>query len=400
MYRRAITVLLVALIAFPIFQAIRTWGHVDVQTLATKYTNSQYCLTGYRIEHGTDALTPEYASYCGRGETFSGNIDDPDLYTFAGWNYIRGADPSSINFEVQPLVKYFFGLSELLFGTPLVLQWCMGVMLLALVYLLARMVLPEPLSLLPSAALAWDGLFREQVSASYVDLGETVLILLFLYLLIRAVRSRNFAPAMVVMGGVALAKSFSIGIVLASVSFVWLYGTHRQLVWSYYRAAWVAVATYLVGYIGFFIHHGNLLDFFRLHLNVIRLYKSYVPEYPKGEVFRILFADKWRQWYGAHALIPAPGWSLLWPVSLMLTFGAPFIRKLRAEPEILLHLTWIFVYLAFISLRLVFPRYVLPVLPSFYIVAVAVLANFSHFATVKLWYTKSPTTKTWSVPLQ
>lgn len=382
-----LSLVLLSLTLIPFVYGLRlgssTW---DMLAISTQYQTSQYCLTGYRMQHATDALSPSYAKFCGDGTVFTGNLGDPELYTLAGWKYVQGADPASINFETQPLTKYLFGLSQFLFHTPLVVQWLGGLTLLALMYFIARPLLPAPWVFLPALVMSWDGLFREALTLSYVDLVETVFVTGFLLSLPSAVsKKRGYWLPMIFLGLVALSKSFSVGLVLAAVSLVWLTFLGREIILGYLRVLWVALVTYLVGYAGFFAHHPDPRDFLELHLNILRLYKSYVPEYPKFEIFRIIFAGRWREWYGTRGLIPAPGWSLAWPVSLALTAIAAATKTFRTHMAVSLHFTWVIFYLVFISLRLVFPRYLLPILPSLYLLASVALVNLFGFATVKLW---------------
>jgi len=345
---------------------------VDVNSLVDKYRTSQYCLSGYRDQHGWDSLTPQYSYYCGDGIEFTGNLDDPELYTLAGWEYVRGADPASLNPELQPLGKYLFGLAILVFKTPLPVQYLSLAFVLIFTYLLARRLLPPVLSLIPPALLLTQGLIQEQLTNPYLDLFQTAAILGYLYFFPR----RHLAA--VLLGVVALSKSFSIGILLAVVSALYLYLFDRRQLLPYLRSLWLSLVVYFVGYTMFFLAGHSPQDFAKLHLAILRLYRSYVPEYPKFEIFRIIFTGRWREWYADHTLIPAPNWSLLWPLSLVGSLFALFFRRHR---QILLHLSWIICYLLFLSLRLPFPRYIIPILPSLFILAIYPAYTFSRRLT-------------------
>jgi len=334
----------------------------DISRLHTQYSTSQYCLQEYQEQHGWDKLSSQYQELCTQEELFNGNINDPELYTLAGWEYVHGADPTSINPETQPIGKYLLGLSILIFGTPIVMQYISLTIILIFTYLISRRIMSKWLAIIPSLFILSDQLFTTQLIDPYLDLTTTALILIYLYFF------RRPKLAMVMLGLVALSKSFSLGIILALTSSIYLLITDRSKISRYLRLSWISILTYLTGYTMFFVYGHNLLDFAQLHLNIIRLYKSYVPEYPLGEVFRIIFVGQWQEWYGDFSLIKVNDWSFLWPISLAVSFLALFIKKFRANKTILLHLTWIIIYLSFISFRLVFPRYLLPILPSMYIV--------------------------------
>jgi len=132
----------------------------------------------------------------------------------------------------------------------------------------------------------------------------------------------------------------------------------------------VAVITYLFGYTMFFVAGHTLLDFLTLHVNTLRLYRSYVPEYPKGEIFRIIATGQWRTWWGDKGLVPSPFYTPLWTIGLVSALYLALCRQVRQHHVLILHLVWVFLVLGFISLRLVFPRYLLPLLPSLYLLLV------------------------------
>lgn len=332
---------------------------------AAEYSYSQYCLRGFRDQYRLDEHYPEYAGNCADGSEFRGNIDDPELYTLAGTHYLRGESPASINWELQPLVKYLFGLFSF---NPLLVQYLFAAGIVILLIKQFRLI-----GLIASLIFFLDGLTREQLSHTYLDLGQTFFILLFFYLLSSFQSGKDkIWPAMAALGAVALSKSFSVGLVVGGVGGVYLLLANKKLLKKYLYSLWLAVAVYILGYTAFFFYHPPL-DFVTLHLDILRYYKSYVPEYPKGEIFRLIFTGQWRTWWDGNGLIPAPNWSLLWPVSLTAFAYAGLSRLHRRHPDLLPHLLWVGIYLLFISLRLVFPRYLLPILPSLYLILTSVI---------------------------
>ena len=352
---------------------------VDLNTLSAAYRSSQYCLSDYRAQHRIDQLLPEYSRECDANPQFLGNIDDPELYTFAGERYLEGKSPASLNWESQPLTKYLFGLSSALFGTPLPIQFVLALLTLIVLYYLARSLLPPYLSLIPPILLALDPLFRDQLVRPYLDLSVTFFALLWLLYLGQRDRAKWYLGG-IILGALALSKSFSLGILAAVLGLI----TAPR---AYLKTLAVAVITYLFGYTMFFVTGHTLLDLLTLHVNTLRLYRSYVPEYPKGEVFRIIIIGAWRTWWGDKGLVPSPFYTPLWTIGLVSALYLALCRQVRKHHLLFLHLVWVFLVLGFISLRLVFPRYLLPLLPSLYLLLVVgvknLLASIFRFATVK-----------------
>lgn len=302
-----------------------------------------------------------HSQYCVPVCEYRGNIDDPELFTLAGWDYLQGHDPSDINWELQPLTKYIFGVSTYLFGNPAIAQLILGAILLY--------VVGKHYFLLPVILLLIDNVFLEQLTRPYLDLSQTLLIQIFILALLGLSQAKkNLVITAIILGLIALAKSFSVGILAFIFGIVYLSVFNKKYLASYIQSSLISVFVYLLGYSVFFYHHRNPLDFFTLHIDILRLYKSYVPEYPKGEIFRLIYQGEWLKWYGDHGLIKIPEWTIFWPISITTSVLGILISKIRNNPKVMIHIIWIILYLSFVSLRLVFPRYLLPILPSAYIV--------------------------------
>ncbi len=330
------------------------------------YKYSQYCLIEFRKQFSLDTHYPEYSRNCSDGTEFRGNIDDPELYVLAGQHYMRGESPAAINWELQPLTKYFFGM----FGQyPWLVQYLYALGVFYLLYMLSKQILLRSnvfVHLIPGVLFLTDHLTMEQLNNPYLDLGQTFFILLFVYYLWRYLATNHGVSFVaLVLGLVALSKSFSIGILLGLFSIISIYLIDKNKLGKYLKSLYISVVVYLLGYAAFFVYH-KPQDFITLHIDILRYYKSYVPEYPKGEIFRIIFTGQWRTWWDNHDLISVSTWSILWPISLLSSI-ALINQKRSQNPLILMSSIWIGVYLLFVSLRLVFPRYLLPILPVAYL---------------------------------
>jgi len=330
------------------------------------YKYSQYCLIEFRKQYSLDTHYPEYSRNCSGGTEFRGNIDDPELYVLAGQLYMQGESPTAINWELQPLTKYFFGMFA---QNPLVVQYLYALGIFYLLYKLSKQIFLHGnvyVHLTPGILFLTDRLTLEQLNNSYLDLGQTFFILLFVYYLWRYLATNHLVSFVALgLGLVALSKSFSIGILLGIFSIISIFVLDKKLLGKFFRSLYITAAVYLIGYAAFFLYH-QPQDFITLHIDILRYYKSYVPEYPKGEIFRIIFTGQWQTWWGNHDLIRVNDWSVLWPISLLSSIVL-IKRKLRQNPLMFMSLIWVGLYLLFVSLRLVFPRYLLSILPFLYL---------------------------------
>jgi hypothetical protein len=378
-YQKILSYLLLAIILlrFCWVVAFRAdWAVPSQAKLSRSYEYSQYCLTGLRDQFGLDKLIPEYTEHCSSGAEFRGNIDDPELYVLAGSQYVRGVDPSAISWELQPLTKYLYG-AVMSFGiAPLVVQWLMFTLLLSTIYLLGRRLGMEKYqALLAPALLSFDSLIYEQLTRPYLDLTQTALITLTLYLLLRFVKKEvNLLPFAIVLGLVSLSKSFAMGGVLTLVAGIIIVLYRREMIATYLKSLCLTLCVYLLGYTMFFARHGIFnLDFINLHITILKFYKNYVPEYPWGEIWRVLMLGEWRTWWGAKGYQRVGEWSIWWPIGTVTMIPVFLTSKLEAKAPTIILLTWTVIYLLFASIRLVFPRYLLPILPEIYLFSVIML---------------------------
>lgn len=357
-------------------------GMITLPVRAADYTTSQYCLQGYRAQFALDQRFPEYANLCGDGATFTGNIGDPELYELAGDLYLTGASPTALNWELQPLGKYLIGVSRRLTGSGQMITVGAGIGALILLVLIARQGgLSWRVASVPSLLLALDALFRAHLFVPYLDMQVTFWATLSLYLLGRAWKA--YPLIMIVLAALALTKSFSLGAVAWGAGVIYLCVAHPGEWRRYLKATLLIPPLYLLGYSAFFRTH-SLADFLDLHILIIKFYRAYLPEYPWGEVWRTLTVGEWRSWWGDKGLLPVPEYSWLWPLATLGWIIAMLRYAARRQPTVLLHSIWIGMYLLFASVRLVFPRYLLPVLPSLYYLLVFELGSIirgwhSHF---------------------
>lgn len=329
------------------------------------FTNGSYYTSKFNFNR-TESLY-DHSQYNINKNSFSGYIEDPDLYSLAGVRYLKGEDPTNINFELQPLTKYLFGLSILLTGNTAYFQTGTGIILLLVLYKIGRSVFPiKTLALIPPLLLSLDLLFKEQLIIPFLDLFQTLTIQLFLLSLLSSVKNGSYVWPMFWLGVIALSKSFLIGVSVFFCGFSFIILKNRLTAADYIRSIWISVLTYLAGYSVYFSHH-NAIDFLKLHVDIIRLYRSYVPEYPKGEIFRIIITGDWKRWFGDFGYAKTTQWTFLWPVGLLGTILSVLSLMKRMNDSILLLSLWTTGYLVTISLKLVFPRYLLPVLPEFYL---------------------------------
>jgi predicted membrane-bound dolichyl-phosphate-mannose-protein mannosyltransferase len=294
-------------------------------------------------------------------------MQDEDLYAYAGWHYLTTGKLDRVNIEHPPLGKYLIGLSVLIFNNQNIGQIFWGVLAITLLYFLSKKYLRSPsLNLVVVLLLTQEKLFKEQITHSLLDIILLVFLLMFLLLLTNKKQADKKAiPQGIVLGTIASIKYPSIAAVIFAVWLVFKFINKKnlqQLIKNTVVLTVTAGTVFLLTYIPFFIKNPNPLNFIRLQEKALRIHLSYVPEYPKFQVFNVLLFDRWLSWWGEKDFIETGYWNIFWPIATIV-FLASLIKPKKLLPIKLCSLF----YLLFLSSRLFFPRYLFLLLPFLYL---------------------------------
>ncbi|OGY18470.1 MAG: hypothetical protein A2900_03590 [Candidatus Chisholmbacteria bacterium RIFCSPLOWO2_01_FULL_50_28] len=306
----------------------------------------------------------------GKGYEFFGNMPDEDLYAFSALEYVSGKNPVQVNYENPPLAKYLLGISYLVFGNILVVQFIASFGILLLTYLLTRHhFLLSPIAFLPPLLLVVDPLFVKASTTVNLDLIQLFFALVALYLLTLRQRSPFLLFFLgCAIGGIMASKVFFVGLLLLVYSsfVLWLNRTPRLL--SSIVPVFIGCLLVYLGSYAVYFAYRSPSDFLKLHIDIIRLYRSYLPEYPWFEIWRILLVGQWRTWFAKPSIQPVAEYWLGWPIAAVLSGSLLLSRRaLRLPwPPSTILLGWALAYLLFQSVHVVFPRYLLLVLPILY----------------------------------
>lgn len=349
---------------------------VIVRQLVT-FSNSPFQSTNYR-ELNDIWLHSQYNLE--KGWEFYGNMSDEDLRSLAALEYIKGKDPSRVNFEDPPLAKYLFGISEVFLGNILIIQYLFSSGVLIITYLISERVgFSKILSIAPLLLLAFDPLFIERSQGVNLDMPQLFFILMAFFLLIREPESkREFMALGLAIGMVMASKVFFAGLLLLAfiMLVIWLRRKAHKIL-SLLTVIFVSFAFYLFSFSVYFFYHG-IFDFFLLHIKILRMYRSYLPDYPWFEIFRIIILGKWKTWFAEPIIQPVKEYWIAWPISAFMTLMLllrVMSNRYRLEKPIYILLGWVVVYFLFQSIHVVFPRYLLAALPFLYILSTYFFKN-------------------------
>lgn len=300
------------------------------------------------------------------------SIGDDGLYTYAGWEYIHGKDPSLLNAETPPFGKYLIGLSEIIFKNQNVFALLSGLLVLAGLYILSKIIFKDTiLALIPVMLISAESLFYSQLRAPFLDtLYLGLLLLVFIFVL-----KEKFLYANIFLGLMAATKSSaSIFLLVPAVIIAYLfYMKDYNKIKKFLIFLPASILVFLLTYTRYFLLGHNLREFLGLQKWIFTFYETGAKGTP-GAVWQILLSGKWPTWWGQVESVSE--WNILWPLSLVAVvyYLSTVISKRRQYRSSLFGL-WILAYLIFLSLIPVFPRYLLLILPFMYILAVWVLSK-------------------------
>ncbi len=293
-------------------------------------------------------------------------ISDDKIYFASGVLYARGEPPTKFNFQHPPLLKYLFGWSTILFGSPFPIQIFFSLAFIFLVYFLAFLVFKNRLvAFLAVCFLFLDPVFWETSHLTLLDVGQVVFALAFLILFF-------FYPKRIFLQGVFLGFLFASK--FWSVSFLYFAFLVFYIIWFFKDKSFVKSLPILIFvsflvfssfYINYFLSGNSLFDFLFLQARTVKFMLTHNNTNNFGNLFLLFISGHYLSWWDGGIWVKSQFWNPIWPISFLASIFLAF--KLSKNKK-----AWfIFIFPAFYFLvnltNTAFTRYILFVLPFLYI---------------------------------
>lgn len=289
-------------------------------------------------------------------------VSDSFLYTYVGYKYVQGENPSLLNPEHPPLAKYLIGYSILLFSN----EHMIGIMIaiLSLVFIgvisfqLYGSLLGSSFAILLTSLFP---LFTDQIiNGPQLELYQLFFFLittLFILLLIKKKNIFYSAGAGIFFGMLLSTKTLLPFLALFSIwLIVSLWKRWKELFLIFFLGAITFSATYYV----FFIQGGTFKSFLGLQKYIVTYYgHSGIPflEF-LGNDLRLIFTGWWKFWDEGRTVSAYSEWNLLWP--LIFLVGTYKLKIQWTKYQHSHFLIWFVIfYNVFVFIVPVFPRYLL-----------------------------------------
>ena len=303
------------------------------------------------------------------GNNYKTIIHDENFDAVNGYMYVSQTEMNKTVYDHPPFGKFLIGLSILLTGNQNIIQIFVSFFTLVAFYYLSKDLLKsQTLALFSSLILSLEPLFREQVSTSLLDQDLLLLLTLALLSTLKSLKNRKWIIASLIsLGFFSSIKFPANSVVLITTIFIFYLLLQRSdLIKAFIKYFIIIPIIYFILYIPF-IDKPSLAKFIDLQIFAAKWHKSHLPDYPKFEIFRLMIFNSWRTWWGAEPFVKVPYFHFGWPLSFM-SLILVFFQKLTQEIKLII--IWCLLYLALSSLRVVFPRYLLLLLPFLYLILI------------------------------
>lgn len=297
-------------------------------------------------------------------------LSDSDIHIASGYLYIKGNDPVQYNFQHPPLMKYLFGLSIVLFHNPYVVQVMMGCLLIAATYMLAIKMFHHAVTATVAALLLTiDPLFLYLSGQALLDLGQSVILLLYIYSILYL--RKKYIVQGIFLGLFAASKFWAP--VLLFVPLFMMYAWYKKQLNIKYFISHLIIACFVFSLMYFktFIDHRGVFNIVFFELKTVKYWLNHSVASQFGASLFLFFTGFMQSWWGKKSIAHSDTWSILWPASLIVLLGSAytFVRKRIINEQALLTIIPI-LYLCYLGAQAPFTRYFILILPLTYILFV------------------------------
>lgn len=301
-------------------------------------------------------------------------IPDEFVYSYAAAEYLRGVNPVLLNAEQPPLGKYLIGVSQNIFNNDRTISFIFNIGCLIALFILGSIVLKDGLvSLLIVYLFSLEKLFMAQaIYAPLLDNIQLFFILLSFIFFTQIQKKPVYLFFSMISLGLVMSTKFYLTGILIVIS--WLLSTFFtekgkiiRVIVKIAASSIFAIVTMMFVYFPMFMHGDNLRRFFGVqkwmysfHLNKF----NFQPD----KFFGLVLFNKWHN-PGSSGANFSVDWQITWPLVFINSLIILFLRRksLSKDWYMIPIAFWVVVYSLSVVNSNVVPRYLIPILPFWYI---------------------------------
>lgn len=342
-------------------------------------------------------------------------IDDATLYQVAGYRLTSEWEYYTINPEVPPLGKYFYGWSIQLFGNPYLATIPLYLSAVTLFFLLAQLFFRKPsnssanktkptdptlLAMIATTLFAALPLLLGHLGDTLLDLPQLIGVFLFLLGImymgetpsVKTDRSKLSRPLLLgtVLAAIGLGWFVSVkigffAVALVGSAVIYLFRT-RQLLWLIPVGIGAGVF-YLLVYLPFFFTGGSIAEFLSSQKWMLAFYLegNEATRQVYGTILPMLFAGMTIGWWEDASWSRVAEWTIFWPVlaaSPLIAQAIPGIRHSLENNKRWFLLAYFLLMIASLAYVPLFTRYVILILPIGILFLTAILQKLPRWVWI------------------
>ena len=289
-------------------------------------------------------------------------LSDQDIYAATGVLYLRGGDPAFENFEHPPLGKYLFGLSTQITGNPLIVQLIWGLIaLLFLVMITVDVTKSRFFGLIAGLGLLIDPLFQNILGVTLLDLGQSALLLVYLYYFTKNPNSIVNGVILGLLGSLKFPAAAMFIVGLITTSHIYNKKLSKEYILHLLLAAFIFALTYAQSFI---LRGGN----FNIIWHVLRMGRFFV-DHSTASFFgasAILYVSGWwKTWWDDYGWMRSELWTPIWPLGMVIGIMQRSFWGIIPTA-----------YLIYLGVQAPFPRYFMIIVPFVYLILASSVQNF------------------------
>lgn len=289
-------------------------------------------------------------------------ISDSFLYSYVGYKYSMGSNPSLLNPEHPPLAKYLIGYSILTFGG----EHIVGIGIAFFVLLLVAIISFQISRSLYKSSFAFSitsffPLFTDQIrNGPQLEIYQLFFFLLLVHFLLMWEKKKKYIfgiGAGVVFGMLLSTKTLLPFLTLFSIWLLVAFWKEWKLLLSIFL---LGAISFCLTYFSFFTHGGTMRSFLGLQKYIVTFYGHASIPYSEflGNYLRLIFTGWWKFWDSSRTVSFYSQWNLLWPIIFVVGMYKLRMQWIKYSSSHLL-IWFIIFYNVFVFIIPVFPRYLL-----------------------------------------
>lgn len=309
-------------------------------------------------------------------------IGDDGLFSYIGYGLINGASLTGFNTETPPLGKYLIGLSIVMFKNPAYYALFFGIGSLFFFYVLAKGLLGAKIfALFAVAFLLVDPLLINQFWRAWVDIIQLFFLMLNLFFFFMLLRSKaKSANILSFICGVSLGlfaetkPPVLLPIIIFLESALFIYKKKIRIILLFIIGLLVGI---ILPYSKFFLDGNSFLDFIKLNKYVIAFYLKSQVVVHKDAIWQTIFLGKFPNISGS-SFTSVSEWWIMWPIIGSIGILSSLIFIFKKDVGLIWKGISVFVLSSLIIYTLIpaYPRYLVIILPFFYLLFVKAIMSF------------------------